>query len=41
LELEKSVHIEADVDEPYMLDETRHIFKLAEAKDNPLPGLDR
>jgi predicted TIM-barrel fold metal-dependent hydrolase len=39
LHLEKSVHIEADVDEPYMLDESWHIFKLAEAKDNPLTGM--
>ena len=39
LHLEKSVHIEADVDEPYILDESRHIFKLAEAKDNPLTGV--
>jgi hypothetical protein len=30
MQLEKSVHIEADVDEPYMLEETRHIFKLAD-----------
>ncbi len=38
-QLVKSVHIEADVDEPYMLDETRYIFKLAEAQDNPLTGV--
>lgn len=37
--IEKSVHLEADVDEPYMLDETRYILKLAEAKDNPLTGV--
>lgn len=39
LGIEKSVHIEADVDEPYMLDETRHISRLAKAQDNPLTGL--
>ena len=39
LHLEQSVHIEADVDEPYIVDESRYIFKLAEAKDNPLSGL--
>jgi predicted TIM-barrel fold metal-dependent hydrolase len=39
LNIEKSVHVEADVDEPHMLDETRYILKLAEAKDNPLEGV--
>ena len=34
----KSVHLEADVDEAYMLDETRHILKLSE-QDNPLEGV--
>ncbi len=38
LGIEKSVHLEADVDEPYMLDETRHILALAE-QDNPLEGV--
>jgi len=38
LDIEKSVHLEADVDEPYMLDETRHILSLAE-QDNPLSGV--
>lgn len=37
--IEKSVHLEADVDEPYMRDETRYILKLSEAKDNPLTGV--
>ena len=37
--IEKSVHVEADVDEPYMRDETRYILKLAEARDNPLAGV--
>lgn len=35
----KSVHVEADVDEPYMLDETRHILSLSEQPDNPLSGV--
>ncbi len=38
LEVEKSVHLEADVDEAYMLDETRHILALAE-QENPLEGV--
>ncbi len=38
LGIEKSVHLEADVDEAYMLDETRHILALAE-QDNPLEGV--
>ena len=38
LEIEKSVHLEADVDEAYMLGETRHILALAE-QDNPLEGV--
>lgn len=38
LDIEKSVHLEADVDERYMLDETRHILALAE-QDNPLQGV--
>jgi predicted TIM-barrel fold metal-dependent hydrolase len=28
LNVVKSVHLEADVDEPYMLDETRHLLAL-------------
>jgi predicted TIM-barrel fold metal-dependent hydrolase len=39
LEVVKSVHLEADVDEPYMLDETRHLLALAEQPDNPLEGV--
>ena len=35
----KSVHLEADVDEPYMLEETRHLLRLAEQPDNPLQGV--
>lgn len=38
LNIEKSVHLEADVDEAYMLDESRHILALAE-QDNPLEGV--
>jgi predicted TIM-barrel fold metal-dependent hydrolase len=39
LEVVKSVHLEADVDEPYMLAETRHLLALAEQEDNPLEGI--
>jgi predicted TIM-barrel fold metal-dependent hydrolase len=39
LNIEKSVHVEADVDEPHMLDETRYILKLSESKENPLEGV--
>ena len=38
LNVVKSVHLEADVDEPYMLDETRHLLALADQPDNPLEG---
>lgn len=39
LGIEKSVHLEADVDEPYMLEETRYILELAAATGNPLAGV--
>jgi predicted TIM-barrel fold metal-dependent hydrolase len=39
LKVVKSVHVEADVDERYMLDETRHLLALAEQPDNPLEGI--
>jgi len=39
LNVVKSVHLEADVDEPYMLGETRHLLALAEQQDNPLDGI--
>jgi predicted TIM-barrel fold metal-dependent hydrolase len=39
LEIEKSVHLEADIDEAYMLDETRHILALAMQDGNPLEGV--
>lgn len=39
LAIEKSVHLEADVDEPFMLDETMHLLHLADCADNPLEGV--
>src|SRR6202007_1503507 len=39
LNVVKSVHLEADVDEPYILDETRHLLALADQSDNPLEGI--
>jgi predicted TIM-barrel fold metal-dependent hydrolase len=39
LDVIKTVHVEADVDEPYMLEETRAILALAERDDNPLAGV--
>lgn len=39
LEIVKSVHIEADVDESYMLDETRQLLALADRPDNPMEGV--
>ena len=38
-EVVKSVHVEADVDEPAMLGETRMILSLAERDDNPISGV--
>jgi predicted TIM-barrel fold metal-dependent hydrolase len=38
VELEQSVHVEADVDEPFILQETRMILALAE-QDNPIGGV--
>jgi len=38
-EVIKTIHVEADVDEPYMLAETKHILALAEDKSNPLSGV--
>jgi predicted TIM-barrel fold metal-dependent hydrolase len=35
----KSVHLEADVDESYMLEETRHLLALADRGDSPLAGV--
>lgn len=39
LDVVKSVHLEADVDERYMLDETRYLLALADQPDNPLEGI--
>jgi predicted TIM-barrel fold metal-dependent hydrolase len=39
IDIVKSVHVEADVDEPFMLAETRWILELAERDDNPLAGV--
>src|SRR6516225_9971163 len=39
LQVAKSVHLEADVDEPFMLDETRCWLALADQTDNPLEGV--
>jgi predicted TIM-barrel fold metal-dependent hydrolase len=39
LEVAKSVHLEADVDEPHMLSETQHLLNLADQPDNPLDGI--
>jgi len=39
IEIVKTVHVEADIDEPYMVDETRYILGLSEQGDNPLTGV--
>ncbi len=39
LEVVKSVHLEADVDAPYMLAETQHLLKLCDEPGNPLVGI--
>jgi predicted TIM-barrel fold metal-dependent hydrolase len=39
LAIEKSVHLEADVDESFMVDETKHLLQLADRTDNPLEGV--
>lgn len=39
LEMQGSVHVEADVDRRFMLDETRHVLRLSEQADNPLMGV--
>jgi predicted TIM-barrel fold metal-dependent hydrolase len=39
LSVVKSVHVEADVDELYMLRETQHLLALADQPDNPLEGI--
>jgi predicted TIM-barrel fold metal-dependent hydrolase len=39
LPIEKSVHLEANVDESFMVDETKHLLQLADRADNPLEGV--
>jgi len=39
LGIEKSVHLEADVDEPFIVEETKHVLQLADRSDNPLEGV--
>src|SRR6266478_6570517 len=39
LNVVKSVHLEADVDEPFMRAETRYLLALADQPDNPLAGI--
>ncbi len=35
----QSVHVEADIDERFMIDETKYLFELADRPDNPLAGV--
>ncbi len=39
LGIEKSVLLEADVDEPFIVEETKHVLRLADRSDNPLEGV--
>jgi predicted TIM-barrel fold metal-dependent hydrolase len=39
LTVAKSVHVEADVDEDFMLEETLHVLSLARSDDNPIAGV--
>lgn len=39
LNVTKSVHVEADVDEEFMLQETLHVLSLARSDDNPIAGV--
>lgn len=39
LDIHKTVHLEADVDEPHMLGETHWVLSLAARDDNPLSGV--
>ena len=39
VEVAKSVHVEADVDEDFMLQETLHVLSLARHNDNPITGV--
>lgn len=39
IEVIKTVHVEADIDETHILHETRYILSLAERDDNPITGV--
>ncbi len=39
LTVSRSVHVEADVDEDFMLEETLHVISLARSDDNPIAGV--
>jgi predicted TIM-barrel fold metal-dependent hydrolase len=39
LRIAGSVHVEADIDEDYMLEETLHVLSLARNDDNPIAGV--
>ncbi|MGB8478378.1 MAG: amidohydrolase [Acidobacteriaceae bacterium] len=39
LNVVKSVHLEADVDEPFMWEETSYLLELSNQEDNPLEGI--
>jgi len=39
IDIIKTVHVEADIDETHILDETRYILSLAERDDNPITGV--
>src|SRR5262245_51924291 len=39
LTISGSVHVEADVDEDFMLEETLHVLSLARSDDNPIAGV--
>jgi predicted TIM-barrel fold metal-dependent hydrolase len=39
LTIAKSVHVEADIDEDFMIEETLHVLSLARSDDNPIAGV--
>jgi len=39
LTIAKTVHVEADIDEDFMMQETLHILSLAKSNDNPIAGV--
>jgi predicted TIM-barrel fold metal-dependent hydrolase len=39
LTIAKTVHVEADIDEDFMLQETLHVLSLAKGNDNPIAGV--